>query len=844
MRTRPSAELGLLAAACAVAVAVLAGSAGAPAADSPEATPPAGWQGLLGDRPLPQLGQRQLVLLRAPSLADRVRAAGGVADEETMRRWTRTARGAQERLLTRLAFRGAPISPEHEYVRVLNGFSASLDPRALQLLERDAAVVGVYPVRAAYPATVSAVATSGRGAARTGVHLPGFDGRGVTVALLDTGVDLTHPFVRGRLRKGIDVLDPVGDASAQADPGAPGRLERHGTELAGIVGGSRGPAGLTGVAPGVSIIPIRVAGWQPDAVGGVAVYSRTDQLLAGLEAAVDPDGNGDALDAARVALVGVVEPYAAFPSGPLAVAVGGAETLGTLVVAPSGNDGPAGPSYGSTSGPGGAPAALTVAAADLRRRNPGVQVLLRAGLRVLVDGTQPLGGSLGPDRTLDLGVVTSPRAVVATGGGGLSGYFDRTGHSRVAGRAVLLPRGATSPEAVRDAVSAGAAAVVVDGPLPAGALGLGGRLPVPVLGVRSAVAADVRRQLLADVDVRLGVGPATLEPNPDRSTVAAFSSRGLAFGGGLKPDVAAAGVGLVTSEPGRDEGGVARYGTVSGSSAAAAVTAGAAALLAQARPDLDARGLRAALAAGARPVAGAPEAGAGLVDVTRSAALELVSDPPSVALGAALARGARLRTTVRVRNVSRRPLEIRVRTDRAAAAAGLEVSPARVRVEPGEAARLVVRATVPVLPDPPAVLRGTIRLAARGTTTVRVPWAIAVPVTRRPLVTSVRLTRRSFAPSDRDPAVLSFVAGRVDGTAERPQLLPLERLEIDLVRGERRLGTLARLRNVLPGRYAFGLTGRSPAGRRLRTGSYAVRIVASPVGGGEQAVTIVPFRIR
>jgi hypothetical protein len=92
--------------------------------------------------------------------------------------------------------------------------------------------------------------------------------------------------------------------------------------------------------------------------------------------------------------------------------------------------------------------------------------------------------------------------------------------------------------------------------------------------------------------------------------------------------------------------------------------------------------------------------------------------------------------------------------------------------------------------------------------------------------------------------VLSFVAGRVDGTAERPQLLPLERLEIDLVRGERRLGTLARLRNVLPGRYAFGLTGRSPAGRRLRTGSYAVRIVASPVGGGEQAVTIVPFRIR
>jgi hypothetical protein len=82
-----------------------------------------------------------------------------------------------------------------------------------------------------------------------------------------------------------------------------------------------------------------VAGWQPDADGSVSVYGRTYQVLAGLESAVDPNGDGDAHDGARIALVGVVEPFASFPDGPLARAGRGALALGTLVVAP-GNDEP------------------------------------------------------------------------------------------------------------------------------------------------------------------------------------------------------------------------------------------------------------------------------------------------------------------------------------------------------------------------------------------------------------------------------------------------------------------------------------------------------------------------
>src|SRR5215510_3217175 len=105
MRTRPDLRLAVVAAI--VALTVLAGGAGAQEGTSTSGAE--GWQGLLGSRPAPQLGGRWIVVLRARSLADRVRAAGGTADEAQMKSWTQTARAAQRRILTRLAFKGAPV---------------------------------------------------------------------------------------------------------------------------------------------------------------------------------------------------------------------------------------------------------------------------------------------------------------------------------------------------------------------------------------------------------------------------------------------------------------------------------------------------------------------------------------------------------------------------------------------------------------------------------------------------------------------------------------------------------------------------------------------------------------
>ena len=83
------------------------------------------------------------------------------------------------------------------------------------------------------------------------------------------------------------------------------------------------------------------------------------------------------------------------------------------------------------------------------------------------------------------------------------------------------------------------------------------------------------------------------------------------------------------------------YGTVNGSSAAAAAVAGAAAVLAEARPPLGAAELRSVLVgnrAAGSPAASVTSEGAGLVALGAAAAAELVAEPTTLAFGNARAR--------------------------------------------------------------------------------------------------------------------------------------------------------------------------------------------------------------
>jgi subtilisin family serine protease len=845
--------------AVALASTLLVVSAGGKQPTLPPGESDAGaWRGLVGEpRAEVALGQLSLVVLELPSLADRVAQAGGLVGDRQERRWTKAAQTAQRLFISRMGVQGARIRPVFSFARVLNGFSAPLDPRAIALLERAPDVEGVYPVRPAYPAAVSsrilgrADFLAGLGL-RPDVGLPGFDGRGVTVALLDTGVDRAQPYLRGRVHDGIDVVDGQKLALAAPKPDNRAELEQHGTELAGIVVGGGGPGGLSGVAPGASILPIRVAGWQRDATGGWAVYSRTDQIVAGLERAVDPNDDGDSHDAARVALVGVAERFAAFADGPLARAAAGAMRLDTLVVAPAGNDGPAGPAYGSVAGPGGAPAALTVGAADLRLRTVRARVVVHAGLDVVLDRVVPLGSVVVPERPLSL-EVAGPRASAPgrTTGLGLPDFFDAGGYSRVAGRAALVPAGDDTAGTVRAAARAGAAAVVVyGGSVPAGGLGVDERVPVPVISVPTAVARRLLAALADQVRTAVSIGSGEVVASVPGRSVAAFSSRGLAFDGRVKPELTAPGVGIATSQPGANGDGSARFGTVNGSSAAAAAVAGAAALLAQARPELAASALKSVLVGTARPIRETPIAaqGAGLVDVGRAAAAELAAQPATLAFGLATREGWTAERVVLVRNLSPRTLRIRVRVNRRgfpAADTIVSARPRRLILRPGATARVRVGVAVPdpTAGGPPA--EGALVLAPVGGGPVRVPFAVAFAPSRPRLLAGIELSPFAFRPSDARPAVLSLEAGRVRTIGTSEEVEPVSRLDIELWTGDgKRIGVIARQRNLLPGRYTFGITGRDPGGQVLKQGDYRLRILAFPTGGGLATRRSLRFRIQ
>lgn len=106
-------------------------------------------------------------------------------------------------------------------------------------------------------------------------------GAGVTVAVLDTGVDRNHPLLKDRLTQGFDFVDFDNDPSEVGSPAQAGF--GHGTHVAGLV---------AMVAPLAHIMPLRVL--DADGVGNAWV------LAEALLYAVDPDGNPATDDGAQV----------------------------------------------------------------------------------------------------------------------------------------------------------------------------------------------------------------------------------------------------------------------------------------------------------------------------------------------------------------------------------------------------------------------------------------------------------------------------------------------------------------------------------------------------------------
>jgi type VII secretion-associated serine protease mycosin len=99
-------------------------------------------------------------------------------------------------------------------------------------------------------------------------------GERITVAVVDTGVDASHPDLRGRVQPGIDVGD---HASPQVSPrpGADGRSDTdgHGTGMASLIAGAgHGVNSVLGIAPAARVLPVRIAQTSNGSFQPVDVY--------------------------------------------------------------------------------------------------------------------------------------------------------------------------------------------------------------------------------------------------------------------------------------------------------------------------------------------------------------------------------------------------------------------------------------------------------------------------------------------------------------------------------------------------------------------------------------------
>jgi hypothetical protein len=228
-----------------------------------------------------------------------------------------------------------------------------------------------------------------------------------------------------------------------------------------------------------------------------------------------------------------------------------------------------------------------------------------------------------------------------------------------------------------------------------------------------------------------------------------------------------------------------------------------------------------------------------LLDVGAAAAAEVAAAPATLAFPPAAGEGWRGTRVLTLRNVSTRPVRLAVGTPRAGAVVAA-ASPRRLALGPGGRAHVFVTARLAFTPHGAGAVEGALRVTTVGGGVFRVPWVVIPARPRPPLLAGVQISDRSFKPSDSAPAVLSLTAGRVSGG----ELRPVARLDLELWRGRRNLGVLVRLRDLLPGRYAFGLTGRDATGDELEPGKYRLLLRAFPTDDPRPLTRSLEFRIR
>lgn len=674
--------------------------------------------------------QEIIVRLRTGSVAeaDRDAAAAGANREQARASRKAAVEAEQADFLVRnlLALPGTKLLAR--VTHVLNAVFLEVDAASLAIIAGDPAVARVAPVGQYEIDLSETVPYIGASAVQT----QGFTGAGVRVAILDSGIDYTHRNLGGsgtaadytaafgttladsRNRtvdpalfptdKVVGGYDFVGEAwpngALAPDPnpiacgGVQGCDGTHGTHVADIVGGRSDDGGHVGVAPGTQLYAVKICSSVATSCSGVA-------LIQGMEFSVDPNGDGDTADHVDVINMSLGSPYGQPFDDDLSLAVDNATALGVLTVASAGNssDKPF-----VTGSPAAAATALSVAQTSVPSAfMPFMRVLTPAAI------AGDYAAAFQPWSTAPTADVTGPVQYGDGAGGNRNGCAAFAAGSLV-GKMVLIDRGACNftLKAKNVGLAGGTAAIIglIDGSAPFEG-GDGGDRPIGIPAYMISLAhANLLRANLATVTVRFG--PAIGLPLV--GTVVGSSSRGPQFQDfRVKPEIGAPGA-SVSAVAGTGTG----EGVFGGTSGAAPMVTGAAALLLEARPRLKPIEVKALLMnsgetdirnSGGGPLAPISRIGGGEVRVDAALALPAAAwdaRSPTASLGfgwiEVTERETRERTVV-VRNYSRRTIEYAVSAsfryaDDAATGAVTVKVPARIAVPAGRTKEFEVKLSI------------------------------------------------------------------------------------------------------------------------------------------------------
>ncbi len=547
----------------------------------------------------------------------------------------------------------------------------------------------------------------------------GFTGAGITVAVIDTGVDYTHAMFGGpgtpaayanndpdivesgtfptaKVIGGHDFAGTDYDARYAAssipvpddDPLDEGG---HGTHVSSTIAGINAGFG-SGVAPQAFIYALKVFGAE----------GSTDLVIGALEWAMDPNGDGNISDHVDVINMSLGSSFGPNDEmDPEIMAVEAANSAGVFIVASAGN---AGDSSYVVGAPSVSDSALSVAASST-----GFQTAPYIEYSDM--GTQKIPYTVGNPFTH---TITADLVAVDAVDGASNGILGigflcdadvpLVTPGALTGKIALISRGSCSFEIkINNAATLGAVAAIIYNNT-TGTISM-------ATGASTLPAASI---LASDGLLLKGLAPLEVSVGPDSNvetfvsdipadTIADFSSRGpRGYDSKLKPEISAPGVDIFAAAMGSGDEGMG----MSGTSMAAPHVAGVAALMKQAHPNWTNEQIKAAIMNTAvdlnDPISNeVPRAGAGRVDAEAAVKTQVIAvgDENLVSLSWGLIEiGAEMTfedtKTITVRNFGSTMISLAVGTHFTSAEEGATLTPSSATIDVPANSSVVVDLTL------------------------------------------------------------------------------------------------------------------------------------------------------